>query len=79
MFNLKNKVMVLKTKYKDVIITCLNFKHTNSTLISSEFNGEYVSFIYNKKRIAEQIVTNEVTKELTYNRLKKEYKRMCSY
>ena len=44
MFNLKNKVMVLKTKYKDVIITCLNFKHTNSTLISSEFNGEYVSF-----------------------------------
>jgi hypothetical protein len=51
--------------------------HTNNTIVSTNnFNGQYVSFMVRKKRIAEKIVTSNVIKKLTYLRLKKEYDKL---
>lgn len=71
--------MTLKTKYENIEIKCLNMAHTNNTLVSTNnFNGEYVSFMVRKKRIAEKIVTSNVIKRLTYLRLKKEYDKLTN-
>lgn len=68
--------MTLKTKYENIEIKCLNMVHTNNTIVSTNFNGKYVSFMVRKKRIAEKIVTSNVIKKLTYLRLKKEYDKL---
>ena len=69
--------MVLKTKYNEIEIKCLNMTHTNNTIISANnFNGKYVSFMVRKKQIAEKIVTSNIIKRLTYLRLKKEYDKL---
>jgi hypothetical protein len=64
---------MIKIKYNNTSIRCVNMPNCGNTLIVAHYNDEIVSFILKGQEIAKSIIKNKYLIKLIFNKIKDEY------
>lgn len=64
---------MIKIKYNNTSIRCVNMSNCGNTLIVAHYNNEIVSFILKGQEIAKSIIKNKYLIKLIFNKIKDEY------
>lgn len=64
---------MIKIKYNNTSIRCVNMPNCGNTLIVAHYNDEIVSFILKGQEIAKSIIKNKCLIKLIFNKIKDEY------
>lgn len=65
---------MIKIKYNNTSIRCVNMPNCGSTLIVAHYNDEIVTFILKGQQIAKNIIKNNYLIKEIFNKIKEEYK-----